>query len=231
MGEREWADTVKGVLRKITNISFKQVAIHTLWNIRIIILAKPQHENRISHVFSDSVKTGIANTLGNKGAVGVSFMFNGTSFGFVNSHLTSGSEKKLRRNQNYTNILRFLNLGDKKLNPFDITLRFTHLFWLGDLNYRIEFPSTEAENIVTKIKQQQYQELLSKDQLNIEMNDGKVFLHFDEEEITFAPTYRFERDARDKYAYTKAKATGVSLCLVRCLFPVWLQSSPIVQKH
>jgi len=42
------------------------------------------------------------------------------------------------------------------------------------------FPSQEAENIVTKIKQQQYQELLSKDQLNIEMNDGKVFLHFGE---------------------------------------------------
>lgn len=47
-----------------------------------------------------------------------------------------------RRNQNYTNILRFLNLGDKKINPFDITHRFTHLFWLGDLNYRVDFPST-----------------------------------------------------------------------------------------
>ncbi|XP_071343252.1 phosphatidylinositol 3,4,5-trisphosphate 5-phosphatase 1 [Trachinotus anak] len=228
LGEREWADTVKGVLRNITNISFKQVAIHTLWNIRIVVLAKPEHENRISHVFSDSVKTGIANTLGNKGAVGVSFMFNGTSFGFVNSHLTSGSEKKLRRNQNYTNILRFLNLGDKKLNPFDITNRFTHLFWLGDLNYRVEFPSTEAENIVTKIKQQQYQELLSKDQLTMERDEGKVFLHFDEEEITFAPTYRFERDTREKYAYTKAKATGTKYNLPSWCDRVLRKSYPLV---
>ncbi|XP_047231890.1 phosphatidylinositol 3,4,5-trisphosphate 5-phosphatase 1 isoform X2 [Girardinichthys multiradiatus] len=228
LGEREWSDIVKNVLRKITNISFKQVAIHTLWNIRIIVLAKPEHENRISHVFSDSVKTGIANTLGNKGAVGVSFMFNGTSFGFVNSHLTSGSEKKLRRNQNYINILRFLNLGDKKLNPFDITHRFTHLLWLGDLNYRVELPSSEAENIVTKIKQQQYQELLSKDQLNMERNDGKVFLHFEEEEITFPPTYRFERDTRNKYAYTKAKATGTKYNLPSWCDRVLRKSYPLV---
>ncbi|XP_040896967.1 phosphatidylinositol 3,4,5-trisphosphate 5-phosphatase 1 [Toxotes jaculatrix] len=228
LGEREWADTVKGVLRHITNISFKQVAIHTLWNIRIMVLVKPEHENRISHVFSDSVKTGIANTLGNKGAVGVSFMFNGTSFGFVNSHLTSGSEKKLRRNQNYTNILRFLNLGDKKLNPFDITNRFTHLFWLGDLNYRVEYPPAEAENIVTKIKQQQYQELLGRDQLNTERKDGKVFLHFDEEEITFAPTYRFERDTREKYAYTKAKATGTKYNLPSWCDRVLRKSYPLV---
>ncbi|XP_061153063.1 phosphatidylinositol 3,4,5-trisphosphate 5-phosphatase 1 [Syngnathus typhle] len=228
LGEREWADTVKAVLRDITNISFKQVVIQTLWNIRILVLAKPEHENRISHVFSDSVKTGIANTLGNKGAVGVSFMFNGTSFGFVNSHLTSGSEKKLRRNQNYLNILRFLNLGDKKLNPFDITHQFTHLFWLGDLNYRVDFPNVEAENVVSKIKLQQYQELLCRDQLNMEINDDKVFLHFAEEEITFAPTYRFERYTRDKYAYTKAKTTGTKYNLPSWCDRVLWKSYPLV---
>uniref|UniRef100_A0A671SVQ6 phosphatidylinositol-3,4,5-trisphosphate 5-phosphatase n=1 Tax=Sinocyclocheilus anshuiensis TaxID=1608454 RepID=A0A671SVQ6_9TELE len=208
LGEKEWIETVRGALRDITNISFKQIATQTLWSIRIVVLAKPEHENRFSHVFCDSVKTGIANALGNKGAVGVSFMFNRTSFGFVNSHLTSGSEKKLRRNQNYVSILRFLNLGDKKLNPFDITHRFTHLFWLGDLNYRVDLPSQEAENIVMKIKLQQYQDLLARDQLNIEKEEEKVFLDYEEEEITFAPTYRFERDTRERYAYTKAKATG-----------------------
>ncbi|XP_066521279.1 phosphatidylinositol 3,4,5-trisphosphate 5-phosphatase 1 isoform X2 [Hoplias malabaricus] len=228
LGEKEWMDTVRGALRDITNISFKPVASQTLWNIRIIVLAKPEHENRISHIFSDSVKTGIANALGNKGAVGVSFMFNDTSFGFVNSHLTSGSEKKFRRNQNYISILRFLNLGDKKLNPFDITHRFTHLFWLGDLNYRVDLPSGEAENIVVKIKQQQYQELLSRDQLNIEKGSGKIFLDYEEEEITFPPTYRFERDTREKYAYTKAKATGTKYNLPSWCDRVLRKSYPMV---
>uniref|UniRef100_W5UIG7 phosphatidylinositol-3,4,5-trisphosphate 5-phosphatase n=1 Tax=Ictalurus punctatus TaxID=7998 RepID=W5UIG7_ICTPU len=228
LGEKDWIDIVRGTLRDITNISFKQIATQTLWNIRIIVLAKPEHENRISHIFCDSVKTGIANALGNKGAVGVSFMFNDTSFGFVNSHLTSGSEKKIRRNQNYVSILRFLNLGDKKLNPFDITHRFTHLFWLGDLNYRIELPTAEAENIVMKIKQQQYQELLCRDQLTMERADGKVFLYYEEEDITFPPTYRLERDTHERYVYTKAKATGTKYNLPSWCDRVLRKSHPQV---
>lgn len=42
-----------------------QIAVQTLWNIKIAVLVKPEHENRISHVGMSSVKTGIANTLGN----------------------------------------------------------------------------------------------------------------------------------------------------------------------
>ncbi|CAH2246682.1 phosphatidylinositol 3,4,5-trisphosphate 5-phosphatase 1 [Pelobates cultripes] len=209
LNEKEWVDILQRSLNEITSSEYKLITIHTLWNIRIVILAKQEHAHRISHVCTNSVKTGIANTLGNKGAVGASFMFNGTSFGFINSHLTSGSEKKLRRKQNYFNILRFLVMGDKKLSPFNLTHRFTHLFWLGDLNYRIQLPNSDAENIVQKIKMQQHQELLPYDQLNMERKESQIFLHFNEEEITFPPTYRFERGSRERYCYTKQKATGM----------------------
>jgi hypothetical protein len=59
---------------------------------------------------------GIANALGNKGAVGVSFFLGSTSLCFVNCHLTAGAEKWSRRNANYFDILSKLQLGQKRLS-------------------------------------------------------------------------------------------------------------------
>ena len=44
----------------------------------------------------------------------------------------------VRRNQNFADIVRLLSLGDRQLSAFDVSLRFTHLFWCGDLNYRLD---------------------------------------------------------------------------------------------
>lgn len=41
-----------------------------------------------------------------------------------------------RRNQNFLDILNGLNLGQKGV--FGITHQFHHVFWFGDLNYRID---------------------------------------------------------------------------------------------
>ncbi|TKS81162.1 Phosphatidylinositol 3,4,5-trisphosphate 5-phosphatase 2A [Collichthys lucidus] len=204
--DREWVESLRAILKEQTELDYKPIAVQTLWNIKIAVLVKPEHENRISHVGMSSVKTGIANTLGNKGAVGVSFMFNGTSFGFVNCHLTSGNEKIARRNQNYLDILRLLSLGDKQLSSFDISLRFTHLFWLGDLNYRLDM---DIQEILNYINRKEFDPLLKVDQLNLEREKNKVFLRFAEEEISFPPTYRYERGSRDTYVWQKQKATGM----------------------
>ncbi|XP_013763722.1 inositol polyphosphate phosphatase-like 1b isoform X1 [Pundamilia nyererei] len=205
-GEREWTDHIKATLRSYTHIDFKQVAVQSLWNIRLAVFVKPEHESRISHVNTASVKTGLGNTLGNKGAVGVSFHFNGTSFGFVNCHLTSGSDKVLRRNQNFVDILRLLSLGDKQLFAFDISLRFTHLFWCGDLNYRLDL---DVQDILKHVSKREFEELMCADQLTQERHKRKAFLYFKEEKIAFPPTYRYERGSRDCYLWQKYKTSGV----------------------
>ncbi|XP_054020836.1 phosphatidylinositol 3,4,5-trisphosphate 5-phosphatase 2 [Dryobates pubescens] len=206
LGDKEWVDFLRAVLKDFTEVEYRPVAMQSLWSIKVVVLVKPEHENRISHISTSCVKTGIANTLGNKGAVGVSFMFNGTSLGFVNCHLTSGSEKTARRNQNYLDILRLLALGDKQLSSFDISLRFTHLFWFGDLNYRLDM---DLQEILNYISRRELEPLLRVDQLNLEKEKHKIFLRFGEEEITFPPTYRYERGSRDNYVWHKQKPTGV----------------------
>ncbi|NXA05230.1 SHIP2 phosphatase, partial [Sapayoa aenigma] len=235
LGDREWVEFLRSSLKTLMAIDYRVVALQCLWSIKIVVLVKPEHERRISHVHTSSVKTGIANTLGNKGAVGVSFLFNGTSFGFVNCHLASGSEKTHRRNQNYSDILHSLVLGDKCLGGFDLTLRFTHLFWFGDLNYRLDMdvevgphryhtglggatgalgiinPSPSTQDILAHITKKEFQTLLAVDQLNLEREKNKVFLQFSEGDISFPPTYRYERGSRDTYVWQKFKHTGVRI--------------------
>ncbi|NXU47046.1 SHP2A phosphatase, partial [Turnix velox] len=208
LGDREWVEFLRASLKTLMAIDYRVVALQCLWSIKMVVLVKPEHERRISHIHTSSVKTGIANTLGNKGAVGVSFLFNGTSFGFINCHLASGTEKTHRRNQNYSDILRSLALGDKRLSAFDLTLRFTHLFWFGDLNYRLDM---DVQDVLAHVNKKEFETLLAVDQLNLEREKNKVFLRFSEGDISFPPTYRYERGSRDSYMWQKFKTTGVRI--------------------
>nr|XP_013800166.1 PREDICTED: phosphatidylinositol 3,4,5-trisphosphate 5-phosphatase 2 [Apteryx mantelli mantelli] len=208
LGDREWVEFLRASLKTLMAIDYRVVALQCLWSIKIVVLVRPEHERRISHVNTSSVKTGIANTLGNKGAVGVSFLFNGTSFGFVNCALLPSPPMPCRRNQNYSDILRSLVLGDKRLSAFDLTLRFTHLFWFGDLNYRLNM---DVQDILAHVTKRDFEALVAVDQLNLEREKNKVFLRFSEGDISFPPTYRYERGSRDNYIWQKFKTTGMRI--------------------
>ena len=64
-----------------------------------------------------------------------------------------------------------------------------HLFWLGDLNYRIDLPN---ETIRQAIDRADWAALFAADQLNIQKNLGQVFNGFTEGSIAFAPTYKYD---------------------------------------
>lgn len=72
-----------------------------------------------------------------------------------------------------------------------VTQRFDAVFWLGDLNYRINGKRASVEEFVGKDKHA-HELLLSHDQLRIEMNSKKVFYGFKEGPLNFHPTYKYD---------------------------------------
>ncbi|XP_031564275.1 phosphatidylinositol 3,4,5-trisphosphate 5-phosphatase 2-like isoform X3 [Actinia tenebrosa] len=201
--ESNWISKIKNDLHNLFDIEFKTVGVCSLWGIRIVILVKIAHQNLISHVQQSSVKTGLANALGNKGAVGISFMFSATSLCFINCHLAARSTRVLRRNQNYHDILKGLNLGQK--NVFDLTNQFNHVFWFGDLNYRIDL---QVMDVLENIKTNNLSKMREYDQLKQEIQKGNVFVGFKEEQINFLPTYRHKRGGKE-YVWEKTKRSGI----------------------
>lgn len=67
------------------------------------------------------------------------------------------------------------------------------VFWLGDLNYRIDYPDITLEEVIKGAESDQWQLLLPRDQLSHERVVKKViFQDFNEGEITFRPTYKYQ---------------------------------------
>jgi len=67
---------------------------------------------------------------------------------------------------------------------------FHHLFWFGDLNYRIEMA---LDDVLRKINDGDFTSLRVCDQLHRERVWGKTFAGFSEGEILFPPTYKYNR--------------------------------------
>lgn len=63
----------------------------------------------------------------------------------------------------------------RQMSTFDLTYQFHHLFFFGDLNYRIDLP---AMKIVQQATEQDYEELMKEEQLQKEKKHGKVFVGF-----------------------------------------------------
>ncbi|CAG8726027.1 512_t:CDS:2, partial [Racocetra persica] len=101
----------------------------------------------------DAVATGLANLFGNKGGIGISILFGNTSLCFINSHLAAHQSKVKQRNHDVKKISKEMKL--KGFKPEDkrepnVTDRFDYVFWFGDMNYRIDLPRAEVDELIAK---------------------------------------------------------------------------------
>ncbi|KAM0876534.1 hypothetical protein ACQ4PT_036113 [Festuca glaucescens] len=139
-----------------------------------------------------TVGVGAMGYIGNKGAVSASMSVYQTMFCFVCSHLSAGERPGdlVKRNADVQEIhrrMRFAGPGGLEL-PRDI---YDHerIFWLGDLNYRIDVPYGRAHGLVAA---KYWPQLTEKDQLKRELRKGRAFDGWSEGLLEFAPTYKYE---------------------------------------
>lgn len=67
---------------------------------------------------------------------------------------------------------------------------YSQIYWLGDLNYRIT--DMDAATAKQYISEGNYSPVLALDQLGHQRKAGRVFQGFQEAEIDFKPTYKYD---------------------------------------
>eukprot|EP01103_Thecamoeba_quadrilineata_P015720 TRINITY_DN5053_c0_g2_i1.p1 TRINITY_DN5053_c0_g2~~TRINITY_DN5053_c0_g2_i1.p1 ORF type:complete len:949 (-),score=163.09 TRINITY_DN5053_c0_g2_i1:150-2996(-) len=179
-----------GQLKEHLGENFIKVAGVSLGQIRLIVFSRREHYYCITHIKKGTEATGIANMIGNKGAAAISFNFFETRLCFVSSHLAAHQEKCAERKHNYYSIIKGLKLTTP---PLDIVNSFHHLFWFGDLNYRIDY---SRERVLELLGNKDWEGLYQGDQLARERGVGAAFVDFEEGPLLFPPTYRYARGTR-----------------------------------
>lgn len=161
-----------------------------------------------SEVESATVTTRIVSQIKTKGALGVSFTFFGTSFLFITSHFTSGDGKVGERLTDYSKTIQGLALprtvpdtSPYRSDAADVTTRFDGVFWFGDFNFRLSGGRAAVEAMLKREAGASVQALLQHDQLAREMSRGSVFKGFQEPDIHFLPSYKFDV-GKDSYDTT-----------------------------
>nr|XP_023020444.1 synaptojanin-1 [Leptinotarsa decemlineata] len=193
---KSWAVELQKVLSR--DRPYVLLTYQQLVGVCLYIFVRPEHVPFIRDLAFDSVKTGLGGHTGNKGAAAIRFVFYATSIAFVCAHFAAGQSQVTERNADYNEITRKITFPmSRSLNSHE------YLFWCGDFNYRIDMDKEELREL---IKQSDFDAILQHDQLKKQQEAGNVFKSFNEGDINFAPTYKYDLFSDDYDTSEKSRA-------------------------
>ncbi|XP_071702003.1 type I inositol polyphosphate 5-phosphatase 2-like isoform X2 [Rutidosis leptorrhynchoides] len=181
-----------------SNHRYVRIVSKQMVGIYISIWVRKRLRRRINNLKVAPVGVGLMGYMGNKGSVSVSMSLYQTRLCFVCSHLTSGHKvgDEERRNSNVSEILKRTRFSSALDHDQPQTIpSHDHIFWFGDLNYRINKHDEDVRKLVAA---KQWDELLYSDQLCKELRKGHIFEGWNEGIIKFPPTYKYEVNS-DRY--------------------------------
>ena len=185
---------------------YHKISSHTLQATNLIAFVHGALEHMVHGVATSAVACGIGNTMGNKGGIGLRFSVADSDLCFVTAHLSASRDANgaAQRSADFrrisTGLARALStrtvadersIGEGREAYRCLLPHFDHVFFFGDLNYRLE--GGERDAVVAKIDQGSAAQLLVMDQLTMERERGSAFVEYCEGALGFAPTYKFDK--------------------------------------
>uniref|UniRef100_A0ACD5VKC0 Uncharacterized protein n=1 Tax=Avena sativa TaxID=4498 RepID=A0ACD5VKC0_AVESA len=196
---------IDSVVAKGKRPYFVRIISKQMVGVFLTIWVRRSLRKHIQNVKVSTVGVGAMGYIGNKGSIAVSMSIYQTHFCFICCHLTSGEKDgdELKRNADVQEIHRrtIFHPVSRVSTPKTI---YDHerIFWLGDLNYRINLSYEKTHEFVSN---HDWNGLFEKDQLRLELRKGRVFDGWTEGVISFAPTYKYMFNSK-KYTSDEPKS-------------------------
>lgn len=173
----DWRNIINQVT---TKADFNVVATDSIGGVFCIALVKSSFTSLITNSSITAKKLGASGMLANKAAL--YFRFNlgyQTSFCIISCHLAPHDQNWEQRNSQWHEIMA-------DLEPTD------YVIFMGDLNYRI---ALDYDTVISYVKNKNLKDLINEDQLTITRKNDNVIGKFNEPEIKFNPTFKFDKNS------------------------------------
>lgn len=203
-----WIERLRSTLASPGLPPYTLLMQKSMVGLLLCVFVQSSHERRVRGVHASAVGVGVLGMGGNKGGVSIRLQYYDSTLCFVCSHLAAHRENVTGRNSDFSNIFTktSFDIGEEAIREVIRSGSLSHwtigsssvgmsdhdmVFWLGDLNYRID-ESMPTETVLYKAEKGQLDELRTLDQLNVERKAGRVFENFYEGYLSFPPTYKFQ---------------------------------------
>ncbi|XP_046820465.1 inositol polyphosphate 5-phosphatase K-like isoform X2 [Vespa crabro] len=184
--EDPWTKSFREVLK---DFDYVKIRSQRLQGLVLNMFCLRKHITHLRLVEAQYTRTGFGGMWGNKGAVSIRLNIYGVSICVVNTHLTPHDHLLADRIADYNTILREHSFSAPDTSNI---LYHDYVFWIGDLNFRLHGEDLTAIDIDLLVKKNKLDLLLERDQLKLVMKNGDAFAELNENNIEFAPTYKFE---------------------------------------
>ena len=205
-----WQEELSAVLAKggaPAGDEYVLISEKHLVGMLICVYVRIKHAPQVKHVKTDSVGVGVMGVMGNKGGVSVRCQVYDSTMCFTCSHFAAHRENVVGRNADFHSICNKTSfaIGEQAVKDSVSAgslsqwatggtiglMDHDFVFWLGDLNYRID-ESLTTDEVFEKTSGGNISNLLTHDQLNVERAANNVFQQFNEGKINFLPTYKYQ---------------------------------------